>query len=183
MRLIEAGGLGSSGEIVEGNMDRDIEKDLIEIECAIKSQEEKDNMFTVSVLQRCHKLVSELKEYRELKERLNSVYGECDGILEVIVNHLEHHEGIDLPEPVFKARLLTDGEVDEWEAFKAVEEQGKLLKLPCAVGDTVYCIMTSVKGTKPTIFSQKFDYSMIDCFEKTVFLSREEAETALEAPN
>ena len=44
MRLIEAGGLGSSGEIVEGNMDRDIEKDLIEIECAIKSQEEKDNM-------------------------------------------------------------------------------------------------------------------------------------------
>ncbi len=47
-------------------MDRDIEKDLIEIECAIKSQEEKDNMFTVSVLQRCHKLVSELKSYREL---------------------------------------------------------------------------------------------------------------------
>ena len=66
MRLIDAVGLGSSGEIVEGNMDRDIEKDLIEIECAIKSQEEKDNMFTVSVLQRCHKLVSELKSYREL---------------------------------------------------------------------------------------------------------------------
>ena len=42
-------------------MKRDIEKDLIEIECAIKSQMEKDNMFTVSVLQRCHKLVSELK--------------------------------------------------------------------------------------------------------------------------
>ncbi len=47
-------------------MERDIEKDLIEIECAIKSQLEKDNMFTVSVLQRCQKLVTELKEYREL---------------------------------------------------------------------------------------------------------------------
>lgn len=46
-------------------MERDIEKDLIEIECAIKSQEEKDNMFTVAVLQRCYKLVSELKRYRE----------------------------------------------------------------------------------------------------------------------
>lgn len=46
-------------------MERDIEKDLIEIECAIKGQEEKDNMFTVSVLQRCYKLVSELKKYRE----------------------------------------------------------------------------------------------------------------------
>ena len=65
-------------------MERDLDKDLIEIECAIKSQKEKDNTFTMSVLQRCHKLVSELKGYRKL------------------------------------------------------EEQGKLLKLPCAVGDTVY---------------------------------------------
>lgn len=72
-------------------MERDIEKDLIEIECAIKSQEEKDNIFTMSVLQRCHKLVSQLKEYKDL------------------------------------------------------EEQGKLLKLPCAVGDTVYRVH---KGTK-----------------------------------
>lgn len=68
-------------------MKRDIEKDLIEIECAIKSQMEKDNMFTVSVLQRCHKLVSELKEYKDL------------------------------------------------------EKQGKLLKLPSAIGDEIFfCI-------------------------------------------
>ena len=39
-------------------MERDIEKDLIEIECAIKSQKEKDNIFTMSVLQRCYNLVS-----------------------------------------------------------------------------------------------------------------------------
>jgi hypothetical protein len=50
---------------VEENVERDIEKDLIEIECAIKSQKEKDNIFTMSVLQRCHKLVSELKRYKE----------------------------------------------------------------------------------------------------------------------
>lgn len=50
-------------------MERDIEKDLIEIECAIKSQEEKDNVFTMSVLQRCHKLVSLLKEYKDLEEQ------------------------------------------------------------------------------------------------------------------
>ncbi|EOS68783.1 hypothetical protein C818_02658 [Lachnospiraceae bacterium MD308] len=61
-------------------MEREIEKDLIQIESAIKSQTEKDNMFTVAVLQRCYRLVSELKEY------------------------------------------------------KGLEEQGKLLKLPCAVG-------------------------------------------------
>lgn len=63
--------------------------------------------------------------------------------------------------------------------YEDLEEQGKLLKLPCVVGDTVYCIMTSIKGTNPTIFSQKFDYSMIESFGKTVFLTREEAEAAL----
>ncbi len=53
-------------------MIRDLEKDLIEIECAIKSQEEKDNTFTVSVLERCYELVSELKGYKELKKKEKS---------------------------------------------------------------------------------------------------------------
>lgn len=130
-------------------MERDIEKDLIEIECAIKSQTEKDNMFTVAVLQRCHKLVSELKEYKDL------------------------------------------------------EEQGKLLKLPCAVGDTVYyadneyyftvlpvkvdeiavmesnvilykCLLFDGNGDVET----QFDFDKDD-FGKTAFLTREEAEAAL----
>lgn len=63
--------------------------------------------------------------------------------------------------------------------YENLEEQGKLLKLPCAAGDTVYCIMTSIKGTNPVIFSQKFDYGMIESFGKAVFLTREEAEAAL----
>lgn len=76
---------------MERSMERDLEKDLIEIECAIKSQKEKDNVFTMSVLQRCYQLVSQLKEYKNL------------------------------------------------------EEQNRLIKLPCAVGDTVYRVH---KGTK-----------------------------------
>lgn len=36
-------------------MHRDLEKDLIEIESAIKSNEERDNTFTVSVLQQAYK--------------------------------------------------------------------------------------------------------------------------------
>lgn len=42
-------------------MDR--EQDLIEIEAAIRSQVEKGNTFTFSVLQRCHELVSLLAGY------------------------------------------------------------------------------------------------------------------------
>lgn len=114
-------------------MKRDVEKDLIEIECAIKSQIEKDNMFTVAVLQRCHKLVSELKEYKDL------------------------------------------------------EEQGKLLKLPCAVGDTVYAIEVDEENfthfhCPRKISEYKFNLQMIDLlgmFGKCIFLTREEAEAAL----
>ena len=51
------------------NMERNIEKhliekDLIEIECAIKDHEKRGNTFTVSVLQRCYELVSQLKKYQ-----------------------------------------------------------------------------------------------------------------------
>lgn len=60
-----------------------------------------------------------------------------------------------------------------------LEEQGLLLKLPCEVGTTVYCIMTSIKGTHPMIFTQRFNYNMIECFGKAVFLTQAEAEEAL----
>lgn len=36
------------------------EKDIIEIDCAIRDHEKRDNTFTVSVLQRCRELVLEL---------------------------------------------------------------------------------------------------------------------------
>ena len=114
-------------------MERDIEKDLIEIECAIKSQKEKDNIFTMSVLQRCYKLVSQLKEYKDL------------------------------------------------------EEQGKLLKLPCAVGDTVYTdcswgiesgIVGSIEIISDRIFVNNTRGQMIGG-ARNIFLTREEAEAAL----
>ena len=140
-------------KMAEGNrgrkrsMERDIEKDLIEIKCAAKGQEERDNMFTFYVLQRCYKLVSELKKYKDL------------------------------------------------------EEQGKLLKLPCAVGDTVYEVQESRGRIQPYVViavhasecgrlygwelkDGKGFYSNVNGFSeyaigKQVFLTREEAEVAL----
>lgn len=111
-------------------MNRDIEKDLIEIECAIKSQREKDNMFTVSVLQRCYKLVSQLKEYKDL------------------------------------------------------EEQNRLLKLPCAVGDTVYVLEKSQTG-RVMIYQTTADsfycaiWALDGKFGKYIFPTYAEAEAAL----
>lgn len=93
------------------------------------------------------------------------------------------------------------------KAYEDAEEQGLLLRLPCKVGDTVYCIFS--RYTKCTHYSEEFDeYSCQGCeyecdskrekyiqdmraysldwivtnlqnFGKTVFLTREEAEAKL----
>lgn len=64
--------------------------------------------------------LEEIQQYRAMKQRLNNVYGDCDDLLEKVVAHLEKHENTELPEPVFKAKLLIDDEVDRWEAYKAI---------------------------------------------------------------
>lgn len=50
----------------------------MEIQCAIKEQAKRDNLFTVSVLQRCYKLVSELKEYKDLEEQKKLLKLPCE---------------------------------------------------------------------------------------------------------
>ena len=65
------------------------------------------------------------------------------------------------------------------------EQEGRLVVLPCKVGDTVYRIFAP-DGREPvisahTLMSADYIVRWIDKFGKTVFLTREEAERALEA--
>lgn len=84
--------------------------------------------------------LTKFKEYQQLEERLNKVYGDCDGLLLRVVEMLEKHPCIDVANNTLKSRLLTDEAVDKWEEYKQLEEQGRLIKLPCKVGDTVYVV-------------------------------------------
>lgn len=69
--------------------------------------------------------------------------------------------------------------------YEDLEEQNRLIKLPCAVGDTVYVIrldnaaymMNNEKVWE--IVEDKFEIFHFDSIGKTVFLTREEAEAAL----
>jgi len=82
--------------------------------------------------------------------------------------------------------------------YEDLDEQEKLLKLPCAMGDTVYrvrkCEAQSCErcggytwvGNCYTdyigrIFVERFGYRHLDSFGKSIFLTREEAEAALES--
>lgn len=83
--------------------------------------------------------------------------------------------------------------------YEDVEEQGRLIKLPCKVGDVVYGINTDrnivsalkIISTKIYSYAIYFDYQLIDGiyknivsfadidFGKTVFLTKSEAEAKL----
>ena len=99
--------------------DYDLSKTVFD--CDIKQCDKRD-----AVLQAI-KALEEICQYREIKERLKAVYGECDGLLETAVDQavenavsiLEKHEGIDIGDP-YKSRLLTDEDVDKWEAYNAI---------------------------------------------------------------
>lgn len=61
--------------------------------------------------------------------------------------------------------------------YEDLERQGMLLKLPCAVGNTVYCIRKSWSGY--VIDKKKFRVGMADKIGKSVFCEEKEAEAAL----
>lgn len=88
--------------------------------------------------------------------------------------------------------LIERMENKELKKYEDLEEQGKLLKLPCVVGDTVYVVMTYsgyVEEIVITGFSVASNVIFMmrneeigyreDLFGKTVFLTRQEAEDKL----
>lgn len=76
--------------------------------------------------------------------------------------------------------------VERLAEYEDLEEQNRLLKLPCAVGDMVYVLrldntaymMNNEKVWE--IVEDKFEIFHFDSIGKTVFLTREAAEAALE---
>lgn len=63
--------------------------------------------------------------------------------------------------------------------YEDLEEQGRLLKLPCKVGDDVYYILGIPNKTPCVIDKCTFELSDINKIGKTLFLTREEAEAKL----
>lgn len=63
--------------------------------------------------------------------------------------------------------------------YEDLEEQGKLLKLPCEIGHRVYMIYQFCGEGAWEIEERKIRLEDLENIGKTVFLTREEAETAL----
>lgn len=68
--------------------------------------------------------------------------------------------------------------------YETAEEEGRLVVLPCKVGDIVFKIAPQTDNFNDFVYyiitAVNFRYEMIPKLSKTVFLTREEAEKALE---
>lgn len=80
--------------------------------------------------------------------------------------------------------LCRDCDLERLEKLAEADRDGRLVVLPCKVGDTVYRIFNP-SDREPvisahTLMSVDYIVRWLDKFGKTVFLTREEAEKALE---
>ena len=119
--------------------------------------------------------------------------GECDGCwgLDEIVNRLGAYEDTELtPEEVndavLGAKLMAKAKVVSVFGIAAerllelaeAEKAGRVVVLPCKVGDTVYTLRRTFCGAD-VVGETELWWTDIPQLGKTVFLTREEAEEAL----
>lgn len=73
--------------------------------------------------------------------------------------------------------------IDKLAYYEDLEEQDRLVKLPCKVGDDVYYILGIPNETPCAIDKCTFKLSDINKIGKTLFLTKSEAEAKLEELN
>lgn len=137
--------------------------------------------------------------YMSIAETLAKWEQEIEGsqaILEgvyAIFQKLAEYEDTGLePEEVYKTIKAGVPEwIPKYLEYRDLEKQGRLIKLPCKVGDTVYHIFTgkiiedrviriTLNKDINEIDLRLYGYIALNSIGKTVFLTREEAEKALE---
>lgn len=145
------------------------------------------------------KLTEELEKYKQLEKKM---YEKFEGHIntETIVNSfIDFYDMQEVNEELADCLLLTNESVKKYKEYKRLEEQGLLLKLPCRIGDTVYDIfMGEVKEKKvvAVVYFHSPSVKQITIhasngrgattpielyrFGKTIFLTEQEAQTALE---
>ena len=83
-------------------------------------------------------VLEKLAHYEDLEEQLENLYGgkmPLDKVVENLNRIVQNGE-----EKLDYARILTNTEAEKWDRWLDLEEAGRLIELPCDVGDTVWII-------------------------------------------
>lgn len=83
--------------------------------------------------------LEELKEYRHLEEKLSIMFG-GDCTLTDVLDSLERQISEPGKDHPVNARILTYEDAEKWNEYKNLEEQGRLLKSTCKIGDYIWWI-------------------------------------------
>ncbi len=139
-------------------------------------------------------------KYKDLQEKLDKQFDGCLSIEEFTDSIIEYDKQCSRNEELAEAMLITNEDARQYREWKRLKKQGKLPEFPCTVGDTVYEI-NKIRETISTFTVKGFSvsehgvfvkwklsdgiYRNLDGFNddeigKTVFLTREDAEQALE---
>ena len=116
-------------------------------------------------------ILKKLCEYEDLEEQaafLTDGKLSIENILDCLRKTLQGDE-----EEFKFARILTNAEAEKWDKWKSAEEQGRLIILPCKIGDSVYWINNG------KLFNTDFCLGDVNLLGKTIFLTQEAAEAAL----
>ena len=134
------------------------------------------------------KAIQKLAYYEGLEEQLEELFGgklPLDKVVETLKRTVQNGE-----EKLDYARILTNTEAEKWDKWKDLEEQGRLIELPCKVGDTVYVIENTFGNDCTTAYIAEYELTEISYdgrlwtgeffqFGKEAFVTKEEAEAKL----
>lgn len=82
-------------------------------------------------------ILKKLAHYEDLEERIEKLFDGKIPLNEAVEEIEKKVHG----EEVFRySRILTNAEAEKWDKWLDLEEQGRLIELPCKVGDDVYFI-------------------------------------------
>lgn len=97
-------------------------------------------------------ILEKLAHYEDLEEQLEKLYGgkmPLDKVVETVNRIVQNGE-----EKLDYARILTNAEAEKWDKWKDLEEQGRLIELPCLPNEEVW-ISNKRFGTHKMMYASR----------------------------
>ena len=130
----------------------------------------------VALTNELEEMLKKLVHYEDLEEQLEKLYGgklSLDKVVETVNRVVQNGE-----EKLDYARILTNAEAEKWDKWKDLEEQGRLIELPCLPDEEVW-ISNKRFGTHKTMYASRG--AIVDTIEAgyAIGYTKESAEAKL----
>lgn len=142
-------------------------------------------------------IIDKLAEYEDLEEQIMKKFAGCIDMKTILDSFCAFYDMQETKEELAQCTLLTNEDVLKYRQWKEAEEQGLLLRLPCRVGDVLWCTdnkktesfivkefkICAYKINRVEIYFENASGFGLCLFDGTLdegwFLTKEEAEQAL----